>query len=319
MAFENIFEVASLVQGRTRCWDGTVTMRPEDLGLEKDTLPPGTKLGYKSLVPLDDIKPVLTKDRSARKILEEQGFHWPWGKGRLVFHSNMPRVIEMFEEHRESYDLLVEEFLDKYDTFKLKMRPVWVHAATQAHWRTVSKNKPSNVFISDFLNRIHEEYPTKEEMRSKYSLSYLISKTIPVDVSQFGLDGASYALQNTEYLKEELHDMGRVVCSKLAPSFTRFAKSLREDRKMMTPKILTAPGHHIDRYTGIAFFEDEESFEILRSFKSEYLDGLTQKNTQYDLNKRLTLADRLDSLAATFGDESLNRAKVDKYIRSLGI
>jgi hypothetical protein len=320
MAFEDIYKIASLVDNQASCWTGKVALTLEDLGLEKDHMPHNISLGDKRLVPKEALAPLQSRVRLARKVLEVYGFAFPWGSGRLVFHQAMPIVIDKLEQEFADYHEALKVFEHEYDSYKLKMRPEWTKAATQAHFRSLNKKKhASTSFISNFLSRIYASYPSFEEIRHKFRTGYSIHKLVPSDVSVFGLDGAAYQKQAVEDLRSFILSLEPLIATRMPEAFAKQAQSLRQDKKRVTYPVLDSLVLAIDNYLALAFYEDEEVISALKNFKEHEVMKQGSSELSRDLSRRFELADKLEEWVEFFDDKERIPDLITTLLNRIGV
>lgn len=190
MGFDVIFKQGVLVDINIHKWLGKRKLTPEDMGIPKESVPPHFTLGEKYLIPKDVLNNFHRIDERARALLKESSFEFPFGDARYIPKKGILEFDKDFNEIKKLYDNAVDDLVKNYHRYRLEMRSQFLDAAKRAYatackvdssylyntdedGKRVGERKQEAEYINEFIQRISECYPAQEQVKNKFSMSYI--------------------------------------------------------------------------------------------------------------------------------------------------
>ena len=186
LTWADLFVNGSLIDLDISTWDGLVRGLPEDLGIaQTDELKDAMTFGHERLVPSTALQGIRDAASRARRIVEGHTIPFDLVPGsRFSPRSLRQPLLDALAKVRTEFQLAVNLFLEKYESYRLEHRDTLHKALLQA-----SKRQD----VADAaLARIVALYPTMETLRVSFNMTWnLFSIAAPRD----GADGAEQASQ----------------------------------------------------------------------------------------------------------------------------
>lgn len=210
MSFQNIFANGVLVDVDVHMWTGQRQLTPEDLGIKSEKLSKAFKLGKKALVPPEVIAKFRNIDYRARDLLIRNSFSFEFGSARFVPKKMFVDFSEKMDELKKEFNDLVNDFVEKYESYRLQMRAHYTQAAHNAYERLSQLHgfdKTRDEFINTFLDRVNSFYPDIESIRNKFSLEYVAFQMALPDLSQATIDDVAEEGAKVRMIEEAYQKM----------------------------------------------------------------------------------------------------------------
>lgn len=194
LTWNDLFKAGSVVDLDMQIWTARVKIRAEDLGLEDSVdVRKALSLGQHRLAPPEEFEEIFKHARAADRSVKSFSLNFPFIRGaRYVPEKNMGPLLKELKTDKEFFNTAVDAFIGKYDTIRSEMLPVIEKALKDAAKNPLAAER---AFV-----RIQGEYPSSEEVRSKFRLSW----------SMYAVQGASTASVK-DAVKEEGNNVKSIV------------------------------------------------------------------------------------------------------------
>lgn len=194
LTWNDLFKAGSVVDLDMQIWTARVKIRSEDLGLEDSIdVRKALSLGQHRLAPPEEFEEIFKHARAADRAVKSYSLNFPFIRGaRYVPEKNMELLLKELKGSKESFYTAVDAFVKRYDTIRKEMLPIIEKALQDAAKNPLAAER---AFV-----RIQGEYPSSEEVRSKFRLSW----------SMYAVQGASTASVKNA-VKEEGNNVKSIV------------------------------------------------------------------------------------------------------------
>lgn len=304
-------------------WSGSISLTPEDMGLDAKKVPKAFKLGVKMLVPDKVIKDLRYWEGKARRAADfPYGLNFPIGSSRFVPKDNISKVIEILKDCREHYLALARSLSENLEQYREQMLPVYRQAAETAfiqlepegvtEFNMEEFEAKKSAFVEAFLTRIKSYYPTPEAILTKYDIVW--------DAFEIGQSTGDYATeelraQTQAKLDAFVEDVVAQLRSETVNVCTRISQSIKEG-KVITNKSITALRSFVEKFQNLNFVGDTRIDDELKALKAEFLTTSTTEQLSSP-EMQVQLKERLASIASAASDISDISAISGTYKRKI--
>ena len=170
-----------LVKLTIAVWRGISSLNFDELGIKfededvEDFMNKYIKLGSHKMLPPDIIREITKVSQKGRRVLEEHSFNTVWGK--FVPWTAFEEWEKENEVARKDFIEMVQNLGNRYDEIVARVKEDYQQMAKDA-WRRLypGSGEPTDAFVSNFVNKIVEKIPEREELltRFKYDTSYSV-------------------------------------------------------------------------------------------------------------------------------------------------
>jgi len=150
--YTKLFKDGKLVQIHIAKWGMHCQLSKEDLGLEEEALPTIFKLGNKMLVKKEVLAKFTSLEQKARTYLKLNSHEFPIAQAHFVPRKNLISVINKLQQYKREYEVLIEDFVTNYNTYKEEMLAAY----------------------PDYREKLEPFYPAVESVRVKFSFDISI-------------------------------------------------------------------------------------------------------------------------------------------------
>jgi len=333
MSFTNIFTDGVLVDLNIRKWTAERALQPEDLGLKPDAVPKAFKLGQKALVPREVIAQFNNLDYQARHTLTTYSYPFAFGNARFVPKKVFNEFIKKLEEISKEYANLANDFVSKYENYKIDMRPNYVQAAHVAYARFAKMSGymgDEDEFVNNFLARVDTYYPPVKELREKFSLEYVVYQMAMPDLSQATVDDVVSEEGKAELVKdvyksalyEKVHAYVDDIVSQLrgkADDVLSLFKNNLNEGKRISEASLNMIRNMISEYEKMDIIGDISFLDKMKAFKAKYIDGTSADKIREDFELKKNMYKELEELSKLASDKSAIQALSDAYRQKISL
>jgi len=334
MSFQNVFTHGNLVDVNVRVWTAERRLQKEDLGIEDNEISEAFTLGHKKLVPPDVIAKFRHLDYLARATLYRYSFHFEFGSARFVpkkafikFAQEMDKVVDDFNDEANKFAL-------NYDRYRLEMRQHYLKAANEAYIRKSAlcgglKESQEN-FVKRFLERVDKYYPSAEEIRTKFSMDYVVFQMALPDLSQASYEDLAeesekirmmqdaYQMALTNKVRAFVDKIVDELRGKATTVLQQVANSIQQGKKITEPT-LRMIRKMIAEYKDMNVVGDAAFEKVLVEFKTRVLDVYNAKQIRNDDALRQNLYKELKGLVELASDRAAITGLADNYRRQLSL
>lgn len=332
MSIQKIFNDGTLVDIHIRMWGGQKQLQAEDLGLLQEDLPESFTLGKKRLVPPEIIAQLKHLDYRARRVLSLHSLPFPFGSASFVPKKQFVEFAQEFEEVKKKFNKMVQDLLQNYETYRLKMRKEFTQAAHKAYKRLSNRKgceKDKDKFIRFFLQRIDSHYPTVNEIARKFSMDYVVFQMVLPDISQASYEDVAEEAEKLglmreayqEYLKDKVdqfvHDFVAHPRNDLYSHLKSFKESLNQ-KKRISERYLKSIQQAFDQYEKLDLTGDQHLKDAIEGFKTRCLSYPAKRFRESEKLQR-TVVEELDIILPIISDESVIRRLSEEYRQRVGL
>lgn len=335
----NIFRDGILIDVDVSFWSGAKVLRPEDLGLKPENVAEAYKLGKKYLVPAETIRKFRRVESKARRLVEDNSFHFPIGNARFITKARFPKVHNQLKEYRDEYNALVDKLIENYDQHRQEMVPIYAQAAEVAFLNAspethefgpeYDREKEKQEFVKRFLERIKTFYPPAESLRARFSITWdvyeiALPRMRETSGEQLVLDETMRVEAEREY-REQIHqkmdtfitDVVTVLRQETVDICGRIGENLKTG-KVVQGRTLQSLKDFVEKFSSLNFVGDKTVEEQLETLRKEILDVYPiskindEKELQTELSRRLIqIADTAANMTDVDGISSEYRRKIE--------
>ena len=328
MSIQYTFSNGILVDINVNKWSAEKQLTAEDLGIPKDKIPDSFKLGKKPLLPPDRIAKFECLDGKARKLLIDMSYEYNIGPHcRFLPKKNILEFETKFQAIKDDYAKLVEDLITNWDMYKFAQRSEFIKAAKAAYVRLQAIggfDVPEDKYINDFIERIENLYPIKEEIRSKYQMSHVFWQMELPDLAEASVDDVTEEGQKVKLLQEAYQ-------KKMLKQIDEYAEKLVKDNREATKKdiddVISLLNNStkfkmsnynkilnmISRFQRMDITADKTFETALLTFKSKYLDGKTAKQIENSKAIKTSMIEDLIQLNKLISNTEQIKALAEAY------
>jgi hypothetical protein len=179
---KGLASLGSVIRFTIREMDPLTKMRPEDIGVEEATaeqVKDTVNMGSLRLVGQKWLSPIQASGRKGRDALNKAGLQFLGFEGaRFVPYELQESLYETFRECQREHQIAVDNLIDHYEDFK--------NEALLGIAEALTKISGDNSSAQAAYRRVLSKYPTKDEIRKKFKLSWEAFHA--VGVGQGGVD-----------------------------------------------------------------------------------------------------------------------------------
>ena len=174
LTWQDLFTKGTLISFNRHLWRAGLRVKAVDLGIDNtQEVRQALSLGQHKLAPSSAFKEINAAIGEWNRAIEEHSFEFPLLKSvRYVPDSEVEPLQQKLNDRRENFKKKVKEFIVKYDQIRREMFPVLEQCLKE-----VAKTEEA---AQTALARINAEYPSQEEVESKFGLEWdFFTITIP--------------------------------------------------------------------------------------------------------------------------------------------
>lgn len=254
LSWGSIFQAGSVVDLDVKIWTAKLGIKPQDLGiLNSPEVAKAISLGCYRLAPKESFDKVREVAARARRAVEYSSFHFAFIRGaRFTPEPKLGKLLAELSFCKGEFGEVADEYcFQEYEGNRVEMLPIIRKACSDA-------SKDPEVVEAAF-SRILSLYPTKEEVRKKFSMSW----TIYAIKGAQTLAAAEVAGQETENVKSIVRDMvlqlREEVSDRVGAVMGAFAKGAK-----IPKKTIDATRETIKRVDEMNIFNDRELSDQIR-------------------------------------------------------
>jgi hypothetical protein len=168
LTWDDLFLSGSVVGLSTSVWGARLKLKPKDFGIEDSaSVEQALSIGSTRLAPAESFREINEIVHLAKKAVDHYGLTFAFIFGtRYVPAHNLEKLTNRLTELRVSFNIAVDAFVANYQQTKDAMMPV-VEQALRDAARTEEA-------VAEAIARIRQEYPTAEEVMSKFGLTWSV-------------------------------------------------------------------------------------------------------------------------------------------------
>ncbi len=280
-------------------WTGQKALKPEDLGLDPQTVSELYSLGRKLLVPKETLRRFHAHEQTARNVLARYGF--PFRQDYFVPVTVIGTVVRKLDEIVAEFNKDVERFLERYATVWDEMEPLYREAALKAY-RVQRASEPEETYVARFLERIRASYPPAEALRKKFGLRYTFDwPAVPEAPASLSRELARELEERARRaLREDLEAMidqaAALLRERVREACERVARMIREGQ-VVREQTMHSLRRMVREFRELNFFDDREVERMLQDLEDRYLsmDSKALQSSPAALN---AFREALDAVAA---------------------
>jgi len=174
LTWQDLFTKGTLISFNRHLWRAGLRVKAVDLGIDStQEVRQALSLGQHKLAPSSSFEDINAAIGEWNKAIEEHSFEFPLLKSvRYVPDSEVEPLQQKLNDRRENFKKKVKEFIVKYDQTRREQFPVLEQCLKE-----VAKTEEA---AQTALARINAEYPSQEEVESKFGLEWdFFTITIP--------------------------------------------------------------------------------------------------------------------------------------------
>ena len=328
MSIQDAFSKGILADVNVSAWSAEKQLTAEDLGIPEDKIPKSFKLGKKPLIPPDRIAKFKVVEYRARRLLIDLSFDYKIGQHcRFLPKRNIVDFDTKFQVIKDDYEKLVEDLITNFDMYKFAQRSDFIEGAKSAYDRLKAIGGfdiLEDEYVNGFIARIEELYPKKEEIRSKYSMSYAFWQMELPDLAEASIDDVTEEGQKIKLLQEAYQKKMLKQLDEYAEALVRDnreqAKTVLDglikkfkDSKKFTEATKDTVTDMITKFQKLNVTEDRAVEAALLNFKSVYLDQYTAKQIQLSKGIQNSMVVDLRQLITIVEDAEQIKALAEAY------
>lgn len=316
--YMNIFKDGALVEVHVSFWSGAKSLRPEDLGLKPEDVTDAYHLGRKMLIPADVVRKFRRIEGSARRLVANGSFRFPIGNAQFVPRKKFEKILKDLKVSQQEYMAMVEDLIEKYDSYRTEMLEVYQKAAEKAYMNQLPDSstfgpdydpeKERAQYTDTFLSRIKSYYPPAQSLRARFSLEWdVFEVAVPRMKKTTGEgiveDDTKQSIAEQEYRKEIqtkissfMDDVVGTLRQETIEMCSRVAQSVKEG-KVIHGKTLNSLKEFVDRFSDLNFVGDTQIEEQLQALRKDYLEVYPPSQINKDEDIKAELGRRLKSLS----------------------
>lgn len=179
LTWADLFTNGSLIDLNVSMWDGLVKVHPEDMGVDRDAVKGAITFGHERLVPVMSLQAIRDAASKARGIIDSYSIPFKLVPGsRFLPRSTRADALEALNKAHTEFHKAVNDFMDKYEGYKIDHRPTLRYALVEASGDVATAEHA--------LARITRLYPAEGELRQSFGLSW---STFSIAAPRDGGDG----------------------------------------------------------------------------------------------------------------------------------
>lgn len=256
LTWDKLFLNGSVVGLTNSLWRARVQIKASDLGIEDtDAVRTALSLGCHRLMPLKSFEEITRQHREASKLIDYYSVNFGLIRGaRYVPEKNLPILIEELKKAKERFYLAVDSFMNNYEKTKDEMLPIIEKALLDA------ANDP--IAAVNAFNRIKQEYPLANEVRSKFSLGYSVYA-----IRSAQNEGvANAAAEESEGVKSIIADMVKQLRDDLTCKLSDILKIVNDGGKL-NDKSIEAANNILNRVDSLNVLNDRVLSDQINAFR----------------------------------------------------
>lgn len=296
MSFSDVFTHGNLVDIDISMWTGEKRLTYEDLGLTEESITDSFSLGRKKLIPAHVLKEMRHYDNLARNTLLHHSFPFAFGGARFIPKKNFMKFAEEMEKIIEKFNQLADDLADHYLDYQASMKEEYTKIASEAYkrYRKLNKKVDDTSFISrykyvkEFLERVQKSYPSVDNIRSRFNMSYVVFQISLPDLSRANYEDMiqedqkiklmekAYKRTLQKKVEEFVESSVSNLRSKAETVLRRLSNNLKNNKKINESSMRTI-GNLIEEYERMDFVGDDKIINLIKDFKKAWIDPYTAK------------------------------------------
>lgn len=166
--WNDLFLTGSIIDIQFSSWRARAKIKPQDLGIEDSAeVAKVLSLGCHRLAPAKAFEQINLVAGQAKRSLEYHSLNFAMIRGaRYVPNSQLQELLGKLREYKKEYTKAVDDFVENYEKVKEEMLPVIEKALKDA-----ARHEDA---ARGAFERIQAEYPTSDEVRSSFAMSWAV-------------------------------------------------------------------------------------------------------------------------------------------------
>ncbi len=287
---QKAFVEGCLLKMSTTFWGNQVRLKEDEM----NDLPTDLVKASKNLIDSDKLKDLRSIRTKARQWAKQNCLPWIDKTIYYLPKSRVDAAIEFLETCQAEQVIAVEDLCSQYDEHKKEMK---------ARIKKANKDNGTNILFDE------SRYPTKDEIRAKYSINFqLYQLIIPDEVL-----GKVQANKEQEKLNEEIKASVELGILTVRKAFVEMVQHLR-DRLINGQSFKNASVNNLKSFLNdfneLNIWNDKELKNLI-SKCSKYLDGVDPDALRDDESFATTVGSNMDVIIKDvkgLKDEKLERA-----------
>ena len=270
-----------LINVTVRYWRATKKLKPQDLGLNPDSVTDRLiLLGHKKLLPKEALQAFSLIEGRAHGIVESNTFPFLGGLGHYLPNAKLVEITEKLEQLKQEFQDATAAFVTNYGRLRTEARAEWETAAAQL------SSTPEQL-----LATIETAFPGIEALERRFGFetrlfqvrapeamqTQIVTRTEQLQVIEARRTAASHA---SETMKQELDqflsDCVASLRQQTADLCSEMLTSIRESKTGVHQKTLNRLVRFIDQFKQLNFVGDRQMEEQLDQVRSEFLSQTAQ-------------------------------------------
>lgn len=273
----NLFNLGCLINPTIGMWSGRKILNKKDLlnvGLDPNKLPSDiVNYGRKLLVSREELQKMARIEQRARRAIVQYSVPFNIANAHFVPIKHLPSIEASLIEFKKEFFEAVDSFISRFEAIKGE----------------VQKQHP------EFYERcLKQYYPSSPQMlRNKFHFSWSIFKIAGFDnLKETTVEElmASEELKNEkksllrDKMKEEVEDFVQQYVISMRAETIKFCDFMsarlngkpygdEEEGRKLTGRTISYLRKHIDKFSDMNIFDDNQIEDMLKEFKDQFLDS----------------------------------------------
>jgi len=336
MSFEKVFTQGTLVDINIRVWRAQISLKAEEIGLRNEDIPTYYELGKKRLIPKNLLMKFFSLENTARSLLIKYSYSFAFGEARFVPKKCLLEFTNKFQLLQEQFEELKKEFLSKYDTYRLQMRPHFTEAAEISYKNAVAMSEhdhkelgiTEDEYKNNYLEKIEMNYPAVEELEKKFKMEYNVFQVALPDLTSITYaditeqDSKISLLENTQrkqllrkvdqFFGESIRD----IRSRVTDALDRFEQAINgQHNKVSFSRIKEV----LNTYEKMCFFDDKNFLVHVNIFREKCLDGFDSRMVRRDKTAKNIILEQIAKLKSIAQDQNSINEIIQQFRQKMNL
>lgn len=262
MRWDDLFNNGSVVDLSASMWRAKVKLKASDLGIDDSPeVKQALSLGCHRLLPSKAFEEIVAAARECRNLVDQYSMNFGLIRGaRFVPNKNVGKLMTALRTEKTRFYEAVDRFLDNYETGKEEMLPVIEKALRDA--------ARSDEAAARAFRRIRQEYPTREEVLTRFQISWSIYQI----TSPRSREAAEAIEGEGDNVKSMVRSMVEQLRGEMTTKLADLLKLIERGGKLPERSIKSAVDL-LDRLEGLNVFGDAALAEQIRTVRS-WIEGV---------------------------------------------
>lgn len=308
-------------------WSGKARLEAEDLGVEGLTEKELHKLGQRQLVPAEEIQAIGRIEQAARQRIQETSYEFPAGRARFVPVKVLGQLLADLSDLRTKFEAASDDFCKRYAEISDAHRKVALENAK----KIAAELKKDAAWLADFEGRLEAAYPTREDVRTAFSIEWTLFQFALPSGLQAKVVAADKALEVARLAEEARRKVEEKVTSFVGEAAVELrrragelcqhvADQIEKSGEKITEKSLQPLRELIQQFKAMDFTGDEDFAKTLDTLSKDWIKGKDDevaKGLRENAEYRASIGKALSSVAERALGESQEAAAaaVERFLK----